>query len=253
MTFLINYGMPIDHGEDHVRINKGVRNTNVVIDGLSSGEVQKMFKSIHFHETNQKFYDVPLYCTAIRKMTPKKDAQPKNDNENSLETAINGHENVPKVNTPDEKKDEAKNKNDKNDQPLKSVIPGLPEKDRLKKPKKKKKKTELDNAGPLTKQDFMISPEKKKEVDGFLFSDNDEESSDEESSDEDEFSDEFEDSQEIMSENDISTPVNSLAKRFAITSGDSPTTTTASKRTASSPADVKETKKSRDQEKTKTK
>ena len=48
----------------------------MVIDGLNKSDVEAIFKAIHFHETNQKLFDVPLYCKAIKNMTPKKSHNP---------------------------------------------------------------------------------------------------------------------------------------------------------------------------------
>ena len=44
-----------------------------MIDSISPDEVLSIFKSIHFPETNQKFFEVPLYCKTIRNMSPQKD------------------------------------------------------------------------------------------------------------------------------------------------------------------------------------
>ena len=74
-TFLINHGVPHDHPNDMVRINKRDKNTFVVIDGVSPEQVQIIFHSIHFPETKQKFFDFPLYCKPLRNMTPEKPPQ----------------------------------------------------------------------------------------------------------------------------------------------------------------------------------
>ena len=72
LTFLINYGLPTTHHSCNINFNNGTKSTGVVIEELSVTDVQTLYKSIHFPETNQKFFDVPLYCKAIRNMTPKK-------------------------------------------------------------------------------------------------------------------------------------------------------------------------------------
>ena len=79
MTFLINHGIPLEHGAEKVKIHRGERNTSVIVNDLSPTEVQTIFDSIHFHTSKHKFFDVPLYCKAMRKMTPKKVGTSKED------------------------------------------------------------------------------------------------------------------------------------------------------------------------------
>ena len=81
LTFLVNHGMPIDHNQDSIKINRRGKSTWVLINDLSSNDVQTLFNSIHFHETNQKFSDMPLYCKSIRKMTPMKPGKVSAENE----------------------------------------------------------------------------------------------------------------------------------------------------------------------------
>ena len=50
VEFLINYGLPLDHSIENLRINRAERNTWVIIDGLNPSEVQTLFLSIHFPE-----------------------------------------------------------------------------------------------------------------------------------------------------------------------------------------------------------
>ena len=38
-TFLINRGLPLHHNDDEIKINRGERNSNVVIIGLSSPDI----------------------------------------------------------------------------------------------------------------------------------------------------------------------------------------------------------------------
>ena len=78
-TFLINHGVPHDHPNDMVRINKRDKNTFVVIDVVSPEQVQIIFNSVHFPETKQKFFDFPLYCKPLRNMTPEKPPKPANN------------------------------------------------------------------------------------------------------------------------------------------------------------------------------
>ena len=70
LTFLIDHGMPLNH--ENVNMTRGVKNTRALVEGLSPTNVQTMVRSIHFHETKTKFFNVPLYCQALRSMTPTK-------------------------------------------------------------------------------------------------------------------------------------------------------------------------------------
>ena len=54
-----------------------------MIDGLAPEDVNTMYKSIHFPENKQKYFDVPLYCRPLRKMTHTKDSEKKNSNDES--------------------------------------------------------------------------------------------------------------------------------------------------------------------------
>ena len=72
LQFLINYGVPFGHDPGLIEITKKPRNTSVFVDGLTPEQVQTIFQSLHFPETNQKFFDVPIYCKPLRNMTPMK-------------------------------------------------------------------------------------------------------------------------------------------------------------------------------------
>ena len=149
-TFLLNYGLPHDHNVTKLRFNKGARNTWVIVDGLCSNIVQTMFRSIHFHETKQKFFDVPLYCTAMRNTTPtkKKDAieqnkpaktvtaeqQTKCDSYNTLAATIAVNDASIVIQEVSDKKSDKDKEEPK--------IPGFPDEERSKKKKKKKRSKE---------------------------------------------------------------------------------------------------------------
>jgi hypothetical protein len=79
-TFLINYGLPLDHGIENVRMNRGDRNTWVVINGLKPEDIKLIHNSLHFPITKQKFFDSPIYCKPLRNLTPAKPAQASSDN-----------------------------------------------------------------------------------------------------------------------------------------------------------------------------
>ena len=247
-VFLVNNGLPIDHEKEHIKINKNEKNTWIFVDGLCKEDVQTMMKSIHFPVTNQKFFDVPLYCKALRNMTPKKIEKPTTSDTSKV--AVTKETEVAKI--------ESQNENDKIP---KQVIPGLPEAERLKQPKlkkkKQKKKSNKEEETPikdLTRPDFLISPVsgalKKTEVlENFEFSEYDDDTEDEE----------FEDSRETISDtentpgNEFLTPVNlksTFARNLANSSAKPAPTTNANKRAAKSPAETKENKKSRGQSQT---
>ena len=263
LGFLINYGMPTTHANDHINISKGAKNTCVVIDGLNTADVQTIFKSIHFHKTKQKFFDanVPLYCKPLRNMTPKKQeiAVPVKDVKEATEDKID--EGATLIDNKDAKKKESENTNVGRPKP---IIPGLPEEDRLKQSKNKKKKKkkskskeEKEATGNKSREDFLLSPEsgmlRKTEnvTEAFEFSDYDDADSESDDS-----SEEFEDSKETFSDNDhptedFLTPVSvksTFAKNLIAKSTVKPSSTPCpSKRSASSPADEKkkQNKKSR--------
>ena len=89
-TFLSNHGLPFNHEDDLIKINKGERNTSVNIAGLSPQAIQAMLTSIHFHTTNQMFFDARLFCKPIRNMTPvKTTATPGKDIDKEAEKSLN--------------------------------------------------------------------------------------------------------------------------------------------------------------------
>ena len=212
ITFLANHGLPMDLKEEHIKINKGERNTHVIIENLSPDQVQTLQKSIHFHDTNMKFFNVPLFCKPTRTMTPIKHKAGDDDLEKdaALEKAPASHP--------------------------KPLIPGLPESERLKskKSKKKKMKNSCDltpSPGKLRPVHFLHSPSlelaKSSDIAGeFVFSEYEDEET--ESGE-----DKFEDSLEQLNE-DNPPDVNS---------GDF--LSSAFKRPAWSPADQKNNKKPR--------
>ena len=270
LTFLMNHGLPFDHGIENIHINKAPKNTWVVIDGLQSSDVQTMFRTIHFPESKARFFDVPLYCKALRNTTPVK--KPENAEEASEDVpnvAMPGHGNA------GESSSTTKHSDPKENETTKPTIPGLPEEERLKKKKRKKKvkqkkpiETEAKN---LSMKDFLVSPQTgiMKESMSFEFSDYSDPSSND--SDDDV---EFEDSRETFSDGektevagDVFTPVSlkstfarSLALSSAKTSSSikitpivasrrskSSSQTSAVKRLANSPPAEKDLKKSRSQ------
>ena len=283
VTFLVNHGMPDAPARNHITINKGRKSTSVVIDGLNKTEVQTMFKSIHFHETKQKFFEleVPLYCKALRNMTPKKPENTQIGKDDKEDTTKEKDESTKSSDKEADKREESIDKEapykdtDENAESIentdakkpneipKPIIPGLPEEDRLKQIKKKKKKKKIRNKedikvlGNLSKNDFLISPGsgliKKNETEDFQFSDYDDEDTDS-----DVCSEAFEDSRDTFSDDenppaaeDFLTPVqvkSHFARNLLAKSNIKPSTSPGpSKRSASSPPEeeTKQNKKSR--------
>ena len=271
VTFLVNHGMPIDHDIEKTKIMKGEKNTRVLIDGLSPADVETMHKSIHFLESNSKFFGVPLYCKPIRNLTPRKPNEEavQNDQIQTDDTKTDDNKETMDVETVDvetvdvENVDVEPTKTPKLVTQPKPKIPGLEEKDRLRaekkmrKKKNKEKKKEEKLVCNLSQEDFLVSPQTgllKDKTHNFVFSDY---TSDHDESDDSESYDEFEDSKEALSDiekvpesSDPFTPVR-LKSSFARTllaksvSRPSSTSTPGGKRSASSPADSKEKKKSR--------
>ena len=239
LEFLMNYGMPITHAHDQININKGERNTCVVIDNLNSADVQTIFKSIHFHETKQKFFNVALYCKPLRNMTPKKKVivEPEKEVEETTQGKV--EEEAASIDIIDEKK---KSENANAERP-KPIIPGLPEENRLKQSKNKKKKMKKgkeikEPTESKSRKDFLLSPESgilrknENETDAFEFSDYEGDTETDDSTEEPEVSKETE---------NFLTPVS--VKNLIAKSTDKPSSTPgSSKRSASSPAEEKSKK-----------
>ena len=176
-SFLQEHEMPRSLDTQHIKINRGPRNIFAVIEGMASTDVRTMHQRIHFHETQTKFFDAPLYCKAMRKMTPTKQNVGSN-------TANDG----------------ADNKNDAPVRPIdppKPTIPGLPEKERLKtkKTRKPKSKKNVEDESDDFPQKFLKSTPTIESVvrEGFVFSEEEEDSKCSDTDDE-----AFEDSQESL-------------------------------------------------------
>ena len=196
-TLLTNHGLPADHKTEDISINRGERNTCVIIENIIPEQVQALQMSIHFHETNTKFFDVPLFCKPRRIMTPVK---------------IKAKEDTPET--------DVKTATTKDPGPPKPLIPGLPEAERLKGKKQRKKKTRkscdlIPTSDQVRVEDFIsssVGPAKASDLTlDFTFSDYDDDKSGDEA---------FEDSLESHSDNqvaglEIDKPPSGLSKRAA--------------------------------------
>ena len=59
-----------------IKLSKTNKNISASLEPLTPEAVQKMIQLIHFPETKKKFFGVPLYCRAVRAMTPQKSQNP---------------------------------------------------------------------------------------------------------------------------------------------------------------------------------
>ena len=82
--FLLQNGLPEDHSIDQIRVNKGERNTWVVIEGLDANTVHTLYKNIHFPVSQKKFYEVSIYCNILRNTTPQKVSSINKEEENII-------------------------------------------------------------------------------------------------------------------------------------------------------------------------
>ena len=112
-------GLPPDYGIERLGINKKEKNTYVTIEGLDTIIVQKIIKTIHFPDTNKKFFDVPLYCKPLRNMTTVKNSA---NVPNASDMAYIDNDNKPESNS----------KVENQLPPEHPMIPGLPESECLK-------------------------------------------------------------------------------------------------------------------------
>ena len=69
---MVENGLSLDHGLENIRINMGEKNSWVIIDGLEKNEIKTIYNAIHFPVSNQKFFDAPIYCKPLRRLTPTK-------------------------------------------------------------------------------------------------------------------------------------------------------------------------------------
>ena len=66
LTFLIILGCPPSSTILTSILTREHKVQVVVVEELSSTDVLTLYKSIHFPQTNRKFFDVPLYCKVVR-------------------------------------------------------------------------------------------------------------------------------------------------------------------------------------------
>ena len=92
--FLIKHGLPGDH-EHEITVNRNKKNITVVIEDISVGIVQELYKSLHFHESKQKYFDRQLFCKTIRQMSPiKKDNNSNGNKTEEIRDKVQTSENI---------------------------------------------------------------------------------------------------------------------------------------------------------------
>ena len=207
LAFLHSNGLPNDTSLSSLLFTRSVKNTSVTIESISSETVQNLMK-LHFPTSEKKFFDLPIYCRAIRNLTPDKPTEiASNLAADALK--VNPVEPAPIASTSDANVNpEVPVQNAGMNSSFDHIrsIPGLDRETQLHpfmKPKKKKMKTSSQikkikkpgQAKNLKKEDFLHNPlEKKSETDDFEFSEYSSDNSDEE--------EDFEDSKENLSETD---------------------------------------------------
>ena len=73
LSFLFEKGLPKNTDMNFIDMTKTERNIKVAINGSLEWEtVSELLDNIDFHESQLKFWDVPLYCKPIRNLTPAK-------------------------------------------------------------------------------------------------------------------------------------------------------------------------------------
>ena len=77
VNFLKKQGLPVDFDEELVTLNNTKNGATLEISPLENEVVKALIEKIHFIETRTKFFQRPLYCRAMREMTPPKPTEPK--------------------------------------------------------------------------------------------------------------------------------------------------------------------------------
>ena len=86
IEFLKFKGVAKNHSRDDFKINRGDRNSNIVVEGIPNERINDIIKSVNFPDIKEKFFDSPLYCKAIRRMTPEKSLNKPTKSLNMLNT-----------------------------------------------------------------------------------------------------------------------------------------------------------------------
>ena len=83
IEFLLSKGLPEDFTKDNIEVGT---HGNVEIRMISAETCQQMISQIHFAETRQTFFGKPIYCRAIRELTPVKNAQEASNDASTSQT-----------------------------------------------------------------------------------------------------------------------------------------------------------------------
>ena len=209
--FLCDNGMPDDIALQQISINHGEKNTWVMINELSSEQVQSIFQSIHYPESEILHFETRLYCKRLRNYSPLK-ATHSSDTSKQANSML--------ISAPSDSE--------------RPQIPGLPEKIRKKGLKNKKKAKNLSEKAVEKSSDnkhyYLKVPQVKKTVEADLLSQF--QFSDYSDSSDDDSDQEFADSKEALSEVDTPGKMD-----------DQSTSTPALKRPLRSPEEVSQAKK----------
>ena len=84
---LFDSGLPEDHSIEFIHVNRGEKNTWVVIDALSSNKVQDIYKALHYPVAQVKYFGAPIFCNPLRNTTPAKIKENKSDIVNKSPTS----------------------------------------------------------------------------------------------------------------------------------------------------------------------
>ena len=84
IDFLLSKGLPEDFTKDKIEVGS---HGNVEVTRISPQTCREIISKIHFAETRQKYFGKPIYCRAIRELTPvkKQDASDVNNSEKVVE------------------------------------------------------------------------------------------------------------------------------------------------------------------------
>ena len=59
--FLIDNGLPLEHGIENIQINMGEKNSWAIIDGLHPSEIRNIYNNLHYPVIEKKFFESPIY------------------------------------------------------------------------------------------------------------------------------------------------------------------------------------------------
>ena len=90
INFLKEVGADDMNENTEIKLERNNKSTTATVEPLTPDAVRTMLRLIHFPETKKKFFNVPLYCRAVRVMTPNK---PANDDKSTDANNLNHEDN----------------------------------------------------------------------------------------------------------------------------------------------------------------